>query len=358
MIFLDNASIQKPLQCAVDAFLSAPTYNPNSGHIAGLEARRALEKAREDIAECIKCEPQDIVFTSGATEACNLGIQNLAENGYLIQCDKRSHHAVSEPCRLWNEHFMNRWLHPQITIRFAFPLVDNETGKRIFVKKRMREWKESKIFVDATCAVGHIPVDFSALDVTMMAFGGHKFGAPLGVGALVVKCDTTFDPMLIGGGQEGGRRAGTQAVPLICAMAAALKWQTAHMEENLSHAAALNKRMRNVLGEDGGFRLTIRKEDVGNIEKVSPYILSGRFEGVPAEALVAAASSQGVCISAGAACSTGVLEPSPALLASGLTEEEAMQTIRISFSHENTTQEVEEAGRIIRECAKSLRTIG
>ena len=348
MIFLDNASMQKPLQCAVNAFLAVPTYNPNSGHIAGLEARRALERAREEIAECLcLAEDDELYFPSCASEAAAWVLDTFEECCHSIWRRSSNHHCVT------GYPYTSKLFFDDIEAELEAPngyveiLVNNETGEINNDFQLVTEKPNDLLCIDATAAIGHMIINFAGMKCADYLFGSaQKFGGIPGVGILVVKH----------GRPLAWHREGTPPVGLICAMAAALKWQTERIEENGNRVKGLNVRMTDVLGAE--FTTTLPYIDVGGIEKVSPYILSGRFEGVPAEALVAAASAQGVCISAGAACSTGVLEPSPALLASGLTEEEAMQTIRISFSHENTMPEVEEAGRIIRECAKSLRTIG
>ena len=347
MIYLDNASMQKPLQCAVDAFLAAPTYNPNSGHIAGLEARRALEKAREDIAECLGlAEDDELYFPSCASEAAAWVLGTFEECCHSIWRRSSNHHCVT------GYPYTSTLLYESVAAELSAPngfvdiLINNETGEINNEFQSLKEKPNDLLCLDATAAIGHGFVDPAYPYFDYLFGSAQKFGGIPGVGILVVKK----------GAPLSWHREGTPPVGLICAMAAALKWQTERIEENALRVKGLNERMREILGAK--FTTTLDAEDGNDIEKVSPYILSGRFEGVPAEALVAAASSQGVCISAGAACSTGVLEPSPALLASGLTKEEAMQTIRISFSHENTMQEVEKAGKIIRECAKSLRTLG
>lgn len=348
MIFLDNASMQKPLQRAVDAFLSAPAYNPNSGHIAGLEARRALEKAREDIAECLGlAEGDELYFPSCASEAAAWVLGTFEERCHSIWRRSSNHHCVTGyPFHGNSTCWEDGLSYGELSTGYVDILVNNETGEINNEFQSLKEKPNDLLCLDATAAIGHCFVDPAYPYFDYLFGSAQKFGGIPGVGILAVKK----------GAPLSWHREGTPPVGLICAMASALKWQTDHIEENAAHVKGLNERMREVLGAE--YKTTLDEEDVNDIEKVSPYILSGRFEGVPAEALVAAASSQGVCISAGAACSTGVLEPSPALLDSCLTVEEAMQTIRISFSHENTMQEVEEAGRIIRECAKSLRTLG
>lgn len=347
MIYLDNAACMKALPCAVNAFLSAPTYNPNSGHIAGLVARRALERAREDIAECLGlAEDDELYFPSCASEAAAWVMQTIEENCYHRWRRSSNHHCVTDYPFLLITMKKDGLSYGELPTGYVDILVNNETGEINNEFQSLKEKPNDLLCLDATATIGHGFVDPAYPYFDYLFGSAQKFGGIPGVGILVVKK----------GAPLSWHREGTPPVGLICAMAAALKWQTERIEENALRVKGLNERMRETLGNE--FNTTLPDIDVGDIEKVSPYILSGRFEGVPAEALVAAASSQGVCISAGAACSTGVLEPSPALLASGLTKEEAMQTIRISFSHENTTQEVEEAGRIIRECAKSLRTIG
>ena len=340
MIYLDNAASSLVLPYAIAAFKYAPEGNPNSGHIAGRAARKALELARETISECVGCLPEEVHFVSCASEAAARALDTMVSCCDKISVSGFEHHCVRDypfPSYGPTHRFQYGW---HETGR-AHILVQNETGQIFMILKK---GDYDLLLVDATAAIGHIPVDFRALEADYLIGDALKFGGVPGCGFLIAKESAPLS----------WHHEGTPPVPLICAMAAALKWQSENMGQNLAHAADLNRRMREILGEADGFHTTIRKENFGNMEIVSPYILSCRFEGVQAQALVAAASAQGVCISAGSACSTGKLEPSPALLASGLTEKQALETIRISFSHENTHKEVIQAGQIIRECAKMM----
>lgn len=342
MLYLDNAASSPLLPCALEAFLKAPQGNPNSGHIAGMEARKALELARETISECVGCLPEEVHFVSCASEAAAWALDAVDSCCERISVSNYEHHCVRDffcggptPCR---RYFHYGW-HESGIVQM---LVNNETGQIFEMPQR---GKDDLLFVDATAAIGHLSVDFNKLGADYLIGDALKFGGVPGCAFLIAKKNAPL----------AWHHEGTPPVRLICAMAAALKWQTESIGEHAHYIRRLNVRMKDVLGAE--FTTTLPDINVGNIEAVSPYILSGRFDGVPAEALVAAASAHGVCISAGSACSTGKLEASPALLASGLTEEESMQTIRISFSSENTFAEIEEAGKIIRECAMALKSM-
>lgn len=342
MLYLDNAASSPLLPCALEAFLKAPQGNPNSGHIAGMEARKALELARETISECIGCLPEEVHFVSCASEAAAWALDTMDCCCESVCVSEYEHHCVRDFFKRGptpeSQYFQYGWHENGI----AQMLVNNETGQIFQIPQKE---KGELLFVDATAAIGHLSVNFNKLGADYLIGDALKFGGVPGCGFLIVK----------EGAPLSWHHEGTPPVSLICAMAAALKWQTERIGEHAHYIRGLNVRMRDGLG--AGFTTTLPDINVGNIEAVSPYILSGRFDGVPAEALVAAASAHGVCISAGSACSTGKLEASPALLASGITERQAMQTIRISFSFGNTFAEIDEAGKIIRECAMALKSM-
>lgn len=342
MIYLDNAASSLVLPCALEAFIKAPQGNPNSGHIAGQAARKALELAREKISEYIGCLPDEVYFVSCASEAAALALDTMDSCCKSVSVSEYEHHCVRD---FFKRGPTPRFLACQYGLRengIAQMLVQNETGQIFQIPQKE---KGELLLVDATAAVGHLSVNFNKLGADYLIGDAMKFGGVPGCGFLIAKK----------GAPLAWHHEGTPPVRLICAMAAALKWQTERIGEHAHYIRRLNVRMRDVLGAE--FTTTLPDINVGNIEAVSPYILSGRFDGVPSEALVAAASAHGVCISAGSACSTGKLEASPALLASGLTERQAMQTIRISFSFGTTFAEIDEAGKIIRECAMALKSM-
>lgn len=343
MIYFDNAATTPVLPCAREAMQSAPEGNPSSIHAAGREAKAALEKARATIARCLNCSPNEVYFTSGATESCNWMVKCIHAKGDAAVYDETLHHAVSAAIQNYPSL---RELRPNQTV--VVSLVNNETGN-IFEVAEWRSYYKVSYALDATAAVAHIPIDFHALGADYMAFGGHKFGAPKGIGALIVRQGCPITPLLHGGAQERGMRGGTVSVPLACAMAAALEWHTAHMEENITHLIDLRGRLLHRLAEgDVEYR-------VNDGKNTAAHILSLTFPGVYGASLTAALSENGVMVSTGSACSAGDNAASENLIASGLTKEEALSTVRFSFDWQNTLSEADEAAKIIAQLISTLR---
>lgn len=344
MIYFDNAASTPVLDCAWSAMRCAPQGNPSSIHAAGREAKAALEKARAAIARCLNCDPDEVYFTSGATEACNWMVKCLRMESDGIIYNGTVHHAVSEAIYAYSSPNA-----PRSKPSASLSLVNNETGQISDVGAFCRKRRPCRIGADATAAVGHIPVDFKALGADYMAFGGHKFGAPKGVGALIVRDGYPITPLLHGGAQERGERGGTVSVPLVCAMAAALEWHTDHMEENITHLIDLRDRLLHRLTKNGV------AYQVNGGKNVAAHILSLTFPGVYGASLAAALSENGVMVSTGSACSSGDNTASENLIASGLTEEEALSTVRFSFDWQNTPAEADEAAHAISRLVPQLR---
>ena len=336
MIYFDNAATTPVLDCAWEAMRNCEFANPSSSHAAGREAKAALENARATIARCLNCDPGEVYFTSGATEACNWMVKSICSTAdqrcRSLVASPFEHHAVTEAVAQYNI--------PRYTkLDYAQMLVNNETGQ-IYDIEKIRG-NGGLLACDMTAAVGHLPVDFHALGADYMAFGGHKFGAPKGIGALIVREGCPITPLLHGGAQERGMRGGTVSVPLACAMAAALEWHTAHMEENITHLIAVRDRLLRRLTENGvAYR-------VNGGKNTAAHIVSLTFPGVYGAALAAVLSDHGVMVSTGSACSSGENHASQNLMASGLTEEEALSTVRFSFDWQNTPDEVDEAAQLI-----------
>lgn len=344
MIYFDNAATTPVLDCAWDAMKAAPQGNAASSHAAGREAKAALEKARATIARCLNCSPSEVYFTSGATESCNWMVKCLRMESDGIIYNGTVHHAVSEGIHAYSSPNA-----PRGKPSAVLSLVNNETGQISDVDAFCRKNRPIRVAVDATAAIGHLPIDFHALGADYMAFGGHKFGAPKGIGALIVREGCPITPLLYGGAQERGERGGTVSVPLACAMAAALEWHTAHMEENITHLIDLRDRLLHRLTESGV------EYRVNGGKNVAAHILSLTFPGVYGATLAAALSDHGVMVSTGSACSSGENRASENLIASGLTEEEALSTVRFSFDWQNTLSEADEAAKIIAQLIPALR---
>ena len=336
MIYFDNAATTPVLPCAWNAMHVAPNGNPSSIHAVGRVAKAALERSRAIIAQCINCDPCEVYFTSGATESCNWMVKCLRMKSDGIIYNSTVHHAVSEAIYAYSSPNAPRGKPSAI-----LSLVNNETGQISDVDAFCRKNRPIRVAVDATAAVGHLPIDFHALGADYMAFGGHKFGAPKGIGALIVRQGYPITPLLYGGAQERGMRGGTVSVPLACAMAAALEWHTAHMEENITHLITVRDRLLRRLTESGV------EYRVNGGKNTAAHILSLTFPGVYGAALAAALSDHGVMVSTGSACSSGENRASENLIASGLTEEEALSTVRFSFDWQNTPSEADAAAQII-----------
>lgn len=345
IINFDKAAATPLHPAAKHAFLHACQGNPSSAHVLGRTAKQELEQARQAIARCLNCEPGEVYFTSGATESCNWMMYCLSLNGRKVYPFSDVHHAVSEyPIPVASIAGIGS------VSNVALSLVNNETGQ-INDISAFRSPCGCLLALDATAAVGHIPVDFKALGADYMAFGGHKFGAPKGIGALIVRNGAPLRPMLYGGAQERGYRGGTTPVPLAAAMAAALEWHTVHMKENRLAALEVNNTLTRCLGTLG----VEYETNLPNGAICSPYILSLRFPGVYGATLAAALNDKGVFVSTGSACSSGSNRPSDVLLAAGLSSEEALSTVRFSFDHNNTPEEARAVAMAIADLIPSLK---
>lgn len=340
MIYLDSAAMSKPLSYALEAYRNAPFGNPSSEHAAGKAARDALEKARSVIAECIDADPSEVYFCSTATEAAAWVIRGLEIGAWRVIPSTIEHHAISENAEKYNNS-------PHLA--YARMLCNNEMGE-IFDAPTNRG---NALWVcDATAAVGHIHVSFRDLVADAMIADGIKFGGVPGAAFLVAKKDFPLIPLIRGGGQERGMRGGTENLPAICAMAAALEWQTEHMEENAVKIGAMRQIFVQSLS-----KIPDHKWNTPMYKPCVPHILNISFDGVDGKALGLYLSNQGVMVSTGAACSNGLNEPSHVLMAMYNDEVRARSAIRISLSHENTTDECVEACEKIKESVAFLRSI-
>lgn len=341
-IYLDHAAMTPPLPCALEAYQNAPFGNPSSEHEAGERARDALEHAREAIAKWMLCDTSEIYFTSTATEAAALALHSLAEAGYKIIQSGVEHHAISENVKKAN------WR----TVAFARMHTQNETGEILPV---LNISSPDLLLCDATAAVGHLPAymtGFSNLGCDYLIADAIKFGGVPGAAFLIVKKGSPLSPLIRGGGQERGMRSGTENVPAICAMAAALEWQMQHMDENTQKIAA----MRQILVQSLS-RIENHKWNTPFESPCVPHILNISFDGVDARALSMLLSKEGVMVSPGAACSNGLNESSHVIMAMYHDEARARSALRISLSHTNTPDECVEAAEKIKNAVAYLRSL-
>lgn len=360
-IYLDYAATSPLLPAAQRAMEACPFGNPNSTHAEGLAAREALEQARATIARCINCQPDEVYFTSGATEACVWALHNIGCSNYLRECrgfrlSPIEHSAVYE--------FGNTVCRPSADggDDTAHILANNETGEIYDIAKLAKEVYERNcdalFFSDATAAVGHIPVDFTALGIDYMAFGAHKFGGSKGIGCLIARKNAPLYPLINGGGQELGKRGGTQSVELAVGMAAALQYCTDTMQTEQKRLIRMRDNL--ILGLlDEGNGISARLNGAwtqGSCEDRLPGNVNMAFPGVSGEALAMCLSEEGICVSTGAACSGGEHKPSRVLLASGVSEADALSSIRITMGRGTSRRDIDVACQTIIRIVKMLKS--
>lgn len=332
-VYADCAASAPILPCAADVFTKWAYANPNSVHTLGRDARGDLEYARETIASIINAKPSEIAFTPSATAACRTAIDLVDPRG--MQCSPYEHKAVYD---YWFDGQDGSYTYPIIST--AHMLANNETGE--IYRDKVKELAEKNVvFTDATAAVGQMPVDVQDLGVAALAAGAHKFGGFPGIGFLYMR----------GGVKDADTFPGTPPVALAVAMADALFYRHQHMvyaTRYLSHEA--DCLVGHILQIPGGH--------INN--KKAPYlpnILSVRFDGVNARELLTMLDVNGVYASAGSACTADSDEPSRVLLASGLTEEQALSTIRLSFCPETTADEFSFVADALRRSVLQLRKL-
>jgi len=346
--------------------------NAGSIHAFGQEAREAVDRSREIVASAIGASPQEIVFTSGATEADNFAVlgaawANEARGRHLIT-SRIEHHAVLEPCRFlegrgfevtylpvdrtgWvDPDGVRRAIRPD-TILVSVMSANNEIGTLEPVAEIGRIARERGILMhtDATQSVGIVPVHVDALSVDLLSLSAHKRYGPKGVGALYVRKGSKLSRVQSGGSQERNRRAGTENVPGIVGFGAALTLALEVMDEEASHLRRLRDRLIDEMTRLDGAHLNGHRTDrlPGNVN------LS--FEGTDSESLLLALDFQGVAASSGSACTSGSLEPSHVLTAIGLSPEIAAGTVRLTLGRWTTSQDVDELLTIFPEVLRSLR---
>lgn len=345
-IYLDHAAITPPLPCALAEYnrrIAENFGNPSSGHAYGDRARKALECARERIAHRIGCMPKEVYFTSTATEAAAMVLTAAWRAGYACIPTEYDHHAISDNIIPIPNNRGDK------DVMFCWTYVNNETGE-IDAGFNTRIPSSAFCMCDATAAVGHFPVKFTFMHYLIA--DAIKFGGVPGAAFLIATDGMPLSPIIRGGGQERGIRAGTENVPAICAMSAALDWQCENMERNTLRVLRLNKTLLQRL--DGTDYLVNARQNV----ETSPYILNLSFPGLEGSALALMLSNAGVMVSTGAACTTGDNAPSHVLMAMYGDEERARSAIRISFSHETTEEEVNIAAEKIKQAVSVLRGIG
>lgn len=357
---MDNAATTKTCDVAKQTIIQHldDFANPSSNHELGRQARVLIEDARERIAKCINANPEHIYFTSGGSEANTLALNGRNNTA----SSKFEHHSIVTD---WPKisvtkdgfikyHKLNNmlsewWERPFTTMSCMY--INNEIGTIQPIKELTTIAHRYGILfhTDAVQAMPYLSIDVKDIGCDMLSASGHKFGAPKGVGFLYANERSMIKPIINGGHQENGKRPGTENVLGIIAMAAALEDTIEHMEERNVYIKSLRDNLLEKLLKIEGACLN------GSLENRVPGNINIRFSGVSGSRLVTLCSLHGIYISAGSACNEGVSEPSHVLKSIGLTDEEALNSIRITLSHYNTEREVEIVANIITSLVKRIR---
>ena len=363
-VYADHAATTAVTDTALAAMLPCFTQdygNPSSLYGFAQEGKSRLEQARAQVAACLNAKPEEVYFTSGGTEADNWALRGVAElmalkgrkTGHIITT-AIEHHAILHTAQylekqgyevtylpvdgdgLVDPAAVEAAIRPD-TILISVMAANNEIGTIQPIAEIGAIAKAHKVLfhTDAVQAVGHIPVDVEEWNVNLLSLSGHKFGGPKGIGALYMKKPLRLPALIQGGGQEKGRRSGTENVPGAVGMAAALKEATDHLPEESARLSALRDKLIAGLSVLPYTRLT------GHPVKRLPGTASFVFEGVEGEALLLHLDAKGICASSGSACSSASLDPSHVLLSIGLPHAIAHGSLRLSLGAENTEEDVD-----------------
>lgn len=372
-VYADNAATTSVSKTALDAmmpYLTTLYGNPSSLYSFAQKAKEALEDARKTVADIIGAEPKEIYFTSGGSEADNQAIVSMAKFGALkgkkhLISTKFEHHAVLHTLKQLekqgfevtlldvHEDGVVRLEDVEAAIREDTALVtvmfaNNEIGTVQPIKEigALCRSKGIPFHTDAVQAAGHMPINVKEMNIDLLSMSGHKFHAPKGVGVLYAKKGMPLFNIIEGGAQERGKRAGTENIPGIVGMVAALKEANANIDANAEKVSALRDRLIEGLEKIPHSALN------GDRTKRLPGNVSFCFEGIEGESLLLLLDAKGICASSGSACTSGSLDPSHVLLAIGRPHEVAHGSLRLTLSEENTQEEVD---YIIEETTKVVK---
>lgn len=377
-VYADNAATTCVSKTALDAmmpYLTEQYGNPSSLYAFAQNAKEALENARKTVADIIGAQPKEIYFTSGGSEADNQAIVSMAKVGALkgkkhLISTKFEHHAVLHTLKkLEKEGFEVTLLDVHedgvvrledleaavredtalVTIMFA----NNEIGTVQPIKEIGEFCRARKIpfHTDAVQAAGHMPINVQEMNIDLLSMSGHKFHAPKGVGVLYAKTGMPLFNIIEGGAQERGKRAGTENIPGIVALAAALKESVDNMEVNTAKIIPMRDKLFAELSKIPHSKIN------GSLEHHVPGTVNMCFEGIEGESLLLLLDAKGVCASSGSACTSGSLDPSHVLLSLGLPHEVAHGSLRLSIGEYNTMEEIDHIIKVVPEVVAYLRDI-
>lgn len=375
-IYADNAATTKMSDIAVQAmlpYLQEIYANASSIHLLGQRSAAALFSARQQVAQVLNCAPKEVFFTSGGSEADNQALISAAALGKKqgkchIVSTAMEHHAILHTLEaLENQGFTVTLLRPQAdgivtatqvaeaitdtTCLVSVMYANNETGAIQPIREIGALCRKRGVLfhTDAVQAAGHLAIDVQRDNIDMLSLSAHKFHGPKGIGLLFAKSNIQLTSLIRGGGQERGKRAGTENLPGIIGLAAALKDTQENMQQNTAYITALRDALRNGLDKIDGADFN------GSREHCLPGTVNYSFRGVNGEALLSLLSNEGICCSSGSACSAGSLEPSHVLLALGLSHETAQSALRFSLCEYNTMDEVHTIITKVTEAVNRLR---
>ena len=375
-IYADNAATTQMSRAALDAmlpYLETIYGNPSSLHSVGQQAAEALLSARDRIAKCLNASPREICFTSGGSEADNQAILSAARLGERkgkkhIISTAFEHHAVLHTLQKLEKEGFTVELLPvgpigtvtaqqvkdairEDTCLVSVMYANNEIGSILPVGEIGAVCREAGVLfhTDAVQAAGHLPIDVKAQNIDLLSLSAHKFHGPKGAGVLYARQGILLTSLIEGGAQERGKRAGTENLPAIMGMAAALEDACAHLGENAKKVSALRDRLI-----DGLSRIPHSALNGDPVNRL-PGNVSFCFEGVEGESLLLLLDAKGICASSGSACTSGSLDPSHVLLAIGRPHDAAHGSLRLSLCEWNTDEEVDRILKAVPEVVAYLR---
>ena len=375
-VYADNAATTQMSRAAIDAmlpYMETIYGNPSSLHSVGQQAAEALQNARERIAACLNASPREIYFTSGGSEADNQAILSAARLGARkgkkhIISTAFEHHAVLHTLKKLEKEGFEIELLPVgaigtitaqqvksalradtclVTVMYA----NNEIGSILPIAEIGEVCREAGVLfhTDAVQAAGHVPIDVQAQHIDMLSLSAHKFHGPKGIGVLYARQGVPLTSLIEGGAQERGKRAGTENLPAIMGMAAALEDACAHIDENARKVSALRDRL--IAGLSKIPHSALNGDPVNRL----PGNVSFCFEGIEGESLLLLLDAKGICASSGSACTSGSLDPSHVLLAIGRPHEVAHGSLRLSLCEWNTDEDVDHILAAVPEVVAYLR---
>lgn len=377
-VYADNAATTKVSRTAIEAMMPCfETFygNPSSLHTVGQEAKEKLDEARQIVADCLGCEPREIIFTSGGSEADNQAIISAARAGerkgkkHLITTAFEHHAVLHTMKKLEKEGFEVTYLDVKqghnITVQQVKDAIrpdtalvttmyaNNEIGSVLPIAEIGAVCKAAGVpfHTDAVQAVGHLHIDVKAQNIDMLSLSGHKFHGPKGVGALYVRRGFPLVNVIEGGAQERGKRAGTENIPGIVGMAAAMKEACDHIDENAAKVSAMRDKL--IAGLSRIPHSALNGDRVNRL----PGNVSFCFEGIEGESLLLLLDAKGISASSGSACTSGSLDPSHVLLAIGRVHDVAHGSLRLSLCEENTMEEMDHILASVPEVVQYLRNM-